>query len=135
MKLTRRDALTLGLGATAAALLPMSATAAAEDAIAVFTGGVEAGAGDITLTAPETAENGNRVPISVESPGAEVIAVFATGNPTPEVATFNFGPMAGRSFASTRIRLAATQDVVAVAKLADGAFVRTSVTVKVTRGG
>jgi len=95
MKLTRRDALTLGLGATAAALLPMSATAAAEDAIAVFTGGVEAGAGDITLTAPETAENGNRVPISVEAPGAVAIAVFATGNPTPEVATFNFGPMAG----------------------------------------
>ena len=134
MKLTRRDALTLGLGATAAALLPMSATAAAEDAIAVFTGGVEAGAGDITLTAPETVENGNRVPISVEAPGAVAIAVFATGNPTPEVATFNFGPMAGRRFASTRIRLAATQDVVAVAKLADGAFVRTSVMVKVING-
>ncbi|WP_417245489.1 thiosulfate oxidation carrier protein SoxY [Celeribacter sp.] len=135
MKLTRRDALTLGLGATAAALLPMSATAAAEDAIAVFTSGVEAGAGDITLSAPETVENGSRVSISVEAPEAVAIAVFATGNPTPEVATFNFGPLAGRSFASTRIRLAATQDVVAVAKLADGAFVRTSVTVKVTRSG
>ena len=135
MNLTRRDALALGLGATAAALLPLSATAAAEDAIAAFTGGAEAGAGDLTLTAPEIAENGNTVPIAVDAPGAVSIALFATGNPTPEVATFNFGPLAGSQAASTRIRLAGTQDVVAVAKMADGSFVQTSATVKVTIGG
>ncbi|EKE72900.1 MAG: thiosulfate oxidation carrier protein SoxY [Alphaproteobacteria bacterium] len=135
MNLTRRDALALGLGATAAAFLPWRATAAAEDEMATFTGGAEAGSGDITLTAPEIAENGNTVPVSVNAPGAVAIAVFATGNPTPGVATFNFGPLAGSQSASTRIRLAGTQDVVAIAKLADGSFIKAASTVKVTIGG
>lgn len=135
MKLTRRDALALGLGATAASLLPFRASAAADEAIAAFTGGVEAVEGDITLTTPEIAENGNTVPISVAAPGAVSIIVVSTGNPTPDVATFNFGPLAGTRAASTRIRLAGTQDIVAVAKLADGSFVKTASTVKVTIGG
>lgn len=135
MKLTRRDALALGLGATAASLLPFRAFAAADEAIAAFTGGADAGEGGITLTAPEIAENGNTVPISVDAPGAVSILVLATGNPTPGVATFNFGPLAGSQMASTRIRLAGTQDVVAVAKMADGSFVKTASTVKVTIGG
>ena len=103
--------------------------------MATFTGGAEAGSGDITLTAPEIAENGNTVPVSVNAPGAVAIAVFATGNPTPGVATFNFGPLAGSQSASTRIRLAGTQDVVAIAKLADGSFIKAASTVKVTIGG
>lgn len=135
MKLTRRDALALGLGATAASLLPFRASAAADEAIAAFTGGVDAVEGDITLTTPEIAENGNTVPISVAAPGAVSIIVVSTGNPTPDVATFNFGPLAGTRAASTRIRLAGTQDIVAVAKLADGSFVKTASTVKVTIGG
>ncbi|SFI59725.1 thiosulfate oxidation carrier protein SoxY [Celeribacter neptunius] len=135
MNLTRRDAMALGLGATAVALLPLRASAAADDAIAAFTGGAEAGEGGITLTAPEIAENGNTVPISVDAPGAVAIAVYATGNPTPGIAVFNFGPLAGSQMASTRVRLAGTQDVVAIAKMADGSFVKTSSTVKVTIGG
>ena len=135
MKITRRDALALGLGAAAVTLLPMRVSAAADDAIAAFTGGAEAGEGGVSLTAPEIAENGNTVPVSVDAPGAVAIALFATGNPTPGVATFNFGPLAGSQSASTRIRLAGTQDVVAVAKMADGSFVKTSATVKVTIGG
>ena len=135
MNLTRRDALALGLGATAASLLPLRAVAASDDAIAAFTGGAEIGAGGITLTAPEIAENGNTVPVSVDAPGAVSILVLATGNPTPGVATFNFGPLAGSQSASTRIRLAGTQDVVAIAKMADGSFVKASSTVKVTIGG
>ncbi|WP_439104875.1 thiosulfate oxidation carrier protein SoxY [Celeribacter marinus] len=135
MKLTRRDALALGLGATAASLLPFSAFAAADEAIAAFTGGADAGEGGITLTAPEIAENGNTVPVSVDAPGAVSIIVLAAGNPTPGVATFNFGPLAGSQTASTRIRLAGTQDVVAVAKMADGSFVKAASTVKVTIGG
>jgi sulfur-oxidizing protein SoxY len=51
------------------------------------------------------------------------------------VATFNFGPLAGSQSASTRIRLAGTQEVVAIAKMADGSFVKASSTVKVTIGG
>ncbi len=135
MQLTRRDALGLGLGAAALAFVPFEATAAAADAVAEFTGGAATGEGDITLTAPEIAENGNTVPISVDAPGAVEIRVFADGNPTPGVASFIFGPMAASHAASTRIRLAGTQDVVAVAKMADGSFIEARSTVKVTIGG
>ncbi len=135
MKLTRRDALALGLGATAASFLPIRAMAAADEAIAEFTGGAVAGTDGLTLTAPEIAENGNTVPISVDAPGAEAIAIFATGNPTPKVATFNFGPLAGSQSATTRMRLAGTQDVVAIARMPDGSFIQASSVVKVTIGG
>lgn len=135
MKFTRRDALALGLGATAVAMLPMRALAAADEAIAAFTGGAELGEGGITLTAPEIAENGNTVPISVDAPGAASILLLAAGNPTPGVAQFNFGEAAGSQAASTRIRLAGTQDVIAIAKMADGRFVKAQSTVKVTIGG
>jgi sulfur-oxidizing protein SoxY len=63
------------------------------------------------------------------------ILILAAGNPRPDVATFNFGPLAAAQSASTRIRLAGTQDVIAIAKMADGSFVRTSNEVKVTIGG
>ena len=135
MQLTRRTALALGAGAVAVTVLPYRANAAVEDLIAEFTGGATPGEGDLTLTTPEIAENGNTVPISVAAPGAESILILAAGNPTPPVATFNFGPLAGAQSASTRIRLAGTQDVIAVAKMADGSFVQTSNTVKVTIGG
>ena len=135
MKLTRRDALALGLGATAASFLPLSVMAAADEQIAEFTGGADVGTEGLTLTAPEIAENGNTVPISVSAPGAVAIMVLATGNPTPPVATFNFGPLTGSQAASTRIRLAGTQDITAIAKMADGSFVQASQTVKVTIGG
>jgi len=135
MKFTRRDALAMGIGATAVAMLPMRATAAADEAIAAFTGGADIGTGALTLTAPEIAENGNTVPVAVDAPGAVAVAVYASGNPTPGVVTFKFGPAAGSQTASTRIRLAGTQDVIAVAQMADGSFIKTSATVKVTIGG
>lgn len=135
MKLTRRNALRMGAGAAVVFGLPLPATAADLEQITAFTGGAEVGEGGITLTAPEIAENGNTVPIEVSAPGASEIMVLALGNPTPGVATFAFGPMAGAHSASTRIRLAETQDVVAYAKLADGSFVKASSTVKVTIGG
>lgn len=135
MKLTRRDALAMGLGATVVAMLPMRLSAAADDAIMAYTGGAEAGEGDITLTAPEIAENGNTVPIGVAAPGAVEIMVLALANPSPEVAKFKFGPAAGAQAAKTRIRLAGTQDVVAIAKMPDGSFIKTSQSVKVTIGG
>lgn len=135
MQLTRRDAIVLGAGFAAALALPLRASAATEELISAFTGGAEVGEGDLTLTTPEIAENGNTVPISVDAPGATAIMVLAAGNPTPPVATFNFGPLAAAQSASTRVRLAGTQDVVAIAKMADGSFVRASNTVKVTIGG
>lgn len=136
MDFSRRDTFGLGLGALALFALPVGASAAAvDDLIAEFTGGAALADTGITLTAPEIAENGNTVPIEVEAPGASAIVVFATGNPTPPVSTFTFGPLAGARSASTRIRLAKTQEVIAIAKLEDGTFARTSAEIKVTIGG
>ncbi|WP_297776922.1 thiosulfate oxidation carrier protein SoxY [uncultured Roseovarius sp.] len=135
MTLTRRNVMIMGAGAFVAFGLPMRATAAAEDRIAEFTGGAAMADSGITLSAPEIAENGNTVPIEVAAPGAVEILVLATGNPTPGVATFKFGPLAASQTASTRIRLAGTQDVVAIAKMSDGSFAKASSNVKVTIGG
>ncbi len=136
MTYTRRTTFKLAFGATVLAALPFSARAdAAEDAIAAFTGGATPGTEGITLTAPEIAENGNTVPIDVAAPGAVSILLLATGNPVPDAATFSFGPLAAAQAASTRIRLAKTQTVVAIAKMPDGSFVQASQEVKVTIGG
>jgi sulfur-oxidizing protein SoxY len=137
MHLTRRATIALGAGFAALALVPAApARAATEDAIAAFTGGAEVTDGPgITLTTPEIAENGNTVPVSVSAPGAVSIMLLASGNPNPDVGIFSFGPLAGSQTAATRIRLAGTQDVVAIAKMADGTFVRAANTVKVTIGG
>lgn len=145
MLISRRGVLAASAGLAAFAVLPTAVRAqdaaaapaqTADELIAEFTGGADVAEGDgVKLTAPEIAENGNTVPISVEAPGASEIIVLATENPTPGVATFIFGPLAASQAAATRIRLAKTQDVVAIAKLADGSFVRTASNVKVTIGG
>ena len=138
MNLTRRQTLALGAGAAVAASLPMPAWAeenGAAEAIKAFTGGADVADGNVEIGAPEIAENGNTVPVEVSAEGAASIMLLAAGNPRPEVATFTFGPLAASSSAKTRIRLAGTQDLVAVAKMADGSFVQASRTVKVTIGG
>jgi sulfur-oxidizing protein SoxY len=61
--------------------------------------------------------------------------MLAGGNPTPGVAKFTFGPGSAEQSASTRIRLAGTQDVIAIAEMADGSFAAVHKTVKVTIGG
>jgi sulfur-oxidizing protein SoxY len=135
MQISRRETLALGLGAAALTVLPFRANAAADEAIAAFTGGADLSDAGIELTAPEIAENGNTVPISVSAEGASSILILAAGNPTPGVAQFKFGELAGSQTASTRMRLAGTQDVVAIAQMADGSFAKASKTVKVTIGG
>jgi len=137
MDLTRRGAITLGAGLAASAFLPaLAAAATADEAIAAFTGGADAAAGGaLSLTTPEIAENGNTVPVTVSAPGAEAIMILAAGNPSPDVAVIGFGPLCANQTATTRIRLAGTQDVVAIARMSDGSFVRASNTVKVTIGG
>ena len=135
MEVTRRDTMAIGGAAVISTLIPSISVASTNDLIMGITGGADAAASGIDLTAPEIAENGNTVPISVDAPGAVAVTILAAGNPRPGVATFNFGEGAGSQSASTRIRLAGTQDVVAVAKMADGSFAAVSKTVKVTIGG
>ena len=141
--LSRREALLLAAGATMVAaggivLTGSRANADAkmiDEALVKLIGDTKPVDGKITLDLPQIAENGNTVPIEVSSDTAVEIMVLAMGNPTPGVANFKFGKLAASRAASTRIRLAGTQDVVAVAKLADGSFVQASNTVKVTIGG
>ena len=135
MNFTRRETLAVSGATLVATLLPLKLMASTPDLISDITGGVKASSGGIDLTAPEIAENGNTVPISVDAPGAVAITVLAAGNPTPGVAKFIFGMGSGSQSCTTRIRLAGTQDVIAVAEMADGSFSAAHQTVKVTIGG
>ena len=148
-QLNRRQALLAGVGAAAAAVglkgatVPaLAATEDAQAAIDAFTGGAEPTMGRVTLDVPEIAENGNTVPMDVfvESPMTEddyvsEVLIVADGNPRPGVATFHFSPMSGVAQANTRIRLAGTQNVIAVAKMNDGSVFMDRKEVKVTIGG
>lgn len=85
--------------------------------------------GKVALELPPLVENGNAVPmtVTVESPMTAAdhvrrIHVFNEKNPQPYVATFHLGPRAGRAKVSTRVRLADSQKVVAIAELSDGSF-------------
>ena len=150
MSITRREVLGRGAGAGAAfvagsSLLSSTVPAhasAADELIASFTGGASVGTGRISLGAPQIAENGNTVPISVSVESAmndadnvaEVIVV-SKGNPAPGIASFKFTQLSGKATASTRIRLAKTQELVAIARMGDGSFIGDTKTVKVTIGG
>jgi len=143
--LNRRQALTIGIGTLSAAVLGSSRALAkndSEEAIKKFTGGKTPAQGRVKLDLPEIAENGNTVPmtVTVESPMTAQshvtdVLIVADGNPNAGVATFHFSPASGVAEANTRIRLATTQHVVAVAKMNDGSFFTTSKEVKVTIGG
>ena len=95
--------------------------------------------GKVKLELPPIVENGNTVSltVSVESPMSaadhvESIHIFNQKNPQPYVAAFNLGPRAGKARVSTRIRLADSQRVTAIARLSDGSFWSDSVDVIVT---
>ena len=134
---TRRDVLRFAGATAAAALLRPGAAAAsngASRAVAAFTGGVPPLDGGVLLDVPEIADNGGAVPVRVAAEGARRIALFADGNPNPGVAVFSFGRSAPPA-ATIRIRLAESQNVIAVAEMADGTFRRTSRSIAVTVGG
>jgi sulfur-oxidizing protein SoxY len=92
--------------------------------------------GLIHLDLPVMVENGNSVSmtVSVADPPSPVasIHVFAEGNPLPRVAVFRFGPRSGAPRVSTRMRLATSQTVIAIAQLRDGTCWRDSVDLLVT---
>lgn len=145
--LTRRRLLEQALaacGCFAAGLVcaEQDSAAAAQAAIDAIVGDRSVTDGRLKLTTPAIAENGNTVPISVEAGGrftpenyVKAIHIFAVENPTPEVISFHFTPASGLAQTSTRIRLAKTQQVVAIAELSDGSVWRTANEVKVTIGG
>jgi sulfur-oxidizing protein SoxY len=106
------------------------------------TGDAKVTEGRITLEVPEIAENGNVVPFNVlvDSPMTDSnfvrsVRVYSTANPQPLIATFRFSADSGRAQVSSRFRLAATQDVVALAELGDGSFLTAKRNIKVTIGG
>jgi sulfur-oxidizing protein SoxY len=95
--------------------------------------------GKVKLEVPPLVENGNTVPmtVSVSSPMTtddyvKSIHVFNEKNPQPNVGNFYLGAHAGRAQISTRIRLADSQNIVAIARLSDDSFWSTSVDVVVT---
>jgi len=147
----RQFVITVAAGSAAAAALaaaPLRLAAeepkTVEEAIKLLLGDKELadGADVIALDLPQIAENGNTVPlgISVESPMTEedhvtAVHIFADGNPRPDVASIHFTPANGVAQASTRMRLAKTQNVVTVAEMLDGRAYITQAEVKVTIGG
>jgi sulfur-oxidizing protein SoxY len=95
--------------------------------------------GKIKLDIPPLVENGNTVPmtVSVSSPMTSddfvrSIHVFNEKNPQPNIGNYYLGPRAGRAQISTRIRLADSQKVVAIARLSDGSFWSATADVVVT---
>ena len=120
----------VGLGAWMVLRPAVGANAPSLDAtIQAFTRGAPATAGRVRLEIASLIDNGNAVPvtIAVDSPMTSAdhvrrIALFNEKNPERDVAIFTLGPGAGKAIVSTRIRLATSQRLVAVAELADGSF-------------
>jgi len=116
-----------------------------QDAVKAILGSAKATLVKGMLEIPELAENGNTVPfsIAVDSPMTEqdnvrAVHVLATANPQPGVATFHFTLLSGKAAVASRMRLAATQEVICIAELGGsrvGTFLMAKHTVKVTIGG
>lgn len=108
-------------------------------AVRRFAGNAAVQAGRITLDIAPLVENGNTVPVTlrVDSPmtpqdHVREIALFNQRNPLREVALFHLGLHSGRAQVATRIRLATSQDLAAVARLSDGSVWQHRVAVLVT---
>ena len=113
-----------------------------EEAFAKLLGGATPVEGKITLELPEIAENGNFVPVTilVDSPmtaedHVKSIHLLSTGNPVAPVATFKLSPLNATARVQSRMRLAKTQDIIALAELSNGTLAIATALVKVTIGG
>ncbi|MBV9065765.1 MAG: SoxY-related AACIE arm protein [Methylobacteriaceae bacterium] len=143
---TRRTFLELAGGAALAGAVPVvtirplqATPATLNAAIRNVVGEAPVRAGKVTLDIPPLVENGNTVPVTVrvtsamtDSDYVKSIHVFNEKNPLPNVGNFYIGPFAGRAQVATRIRLADTQKVVAIARLSDDSFWSVSADVVVT---
>ena len=131
--ITRREALIIGGMTVAAGALPTLGAAStpgqAETAIRKLVGEAEIRKGKVKLDLPPLVENGNTVPmtVSVESPMTQTdhvkaIHVFNEKNPQANVISVQLGPRCGKATVSTRIRLAGTQKLTAIAEMSDGTY-------------
>lgn len=121
---------------------PHAARATPEErdaAIKQVTGGATVQKGRVHLDIPPLAENGNTVAmtVKVDSPMTaadyvKAIHVFNEKNPQPDVISFHLGPRAGKADISTRVRLADSQTVTAIAQMSDGTFWSDSADIIVT---
>lgn len=138
---TRRQVLLAG-ASLGACLLVRPAHATPEElsaALKAYTSGSLIRPGRVKLDIAPLVDNGNTVPlsVSVDSPMTAAdrvvaVAVFNERNPQREVIKFTLGPRAGRASVSTRIRLATSQKLVAVARMSDGSYWSDTVDVIVT---
>ena len=143
---SRRQFLGLAGGAAVIGAMPMVTLRPAAATPAMLTAAIRSvvGAavvrtGRIKLDIPPLVENGNTVPMTVSVSSAmtaedhvKSIHVFNEKNPQPNIGNFYLGPLSGRAQISTRIRLADSQKIVAIAKLSDGSFWSATVEVVVT---
>jgi sulfur-oxidizing protein SoxY len=138
----RRRRLLAGGAALGATILVRPAAAAPEElmaAVQAWTGGVKPASGRVKFDIASLVDNGNAVPITVSVDSAmtatdhvAAIAIFNERNPQRDVARFTLGPRAGRARVSTRIRLATSQKLTAVARMSDGSYWSDTVDVVVT---
>jgi sulfur-oxidizing protein SoxY len=122
----------LGLLALGFCVNPLNAFAKKEDADAAIqkiTGGAAMREGKVTLVIPPLVENGNLVvlKVSVDSPMTandyvKTIHVIAEGNPLPNIFTVYLSPRSGSASITTRVRLADSQKVWAIAQMNNGSF-------------
>jgi sulfur-oxidizing protein SoxY len=143
---TRRQFLSLAGGAAVCGTVSMvtlkSAGATPETmtaAIRNVVGTATMRTGKVKLDVPPLVENGNTVPVTVSvanpmtaSDYVKSIHIFNEKNPQPNVGNFYLGQRAGRAQISTRIRLADSQKITAIARLSDDTFWSVTADVVVT---
>ena len=139
---THRRAL-FRLAASSALLVALrpahAADAQLEDAVTAWAGSTQPRSGRITIDIAPLVDNGNAVPITlrIDSPMTPAdhvreIALFNERNPQRDIARWQLGPANGRAEVSTRIRLATSQQLAALARLSDGSVWQQRVDVIVT---
>lgn len=142
--INRRRMLQFALAGTSALLIPLRGHAQSSlgiEAVRNYIGQAQPSHDELVLTLPLVAEDGSAVPLTIESsqhangPTIERLAIFAPGNPTPEVAEFRFGPNIDTLKLSTRIRLSESQTVIAVAHTDNGKVLVAERAVRVTTSG
>lgn len=137
---SRRRLLIGGAGLWLLAVRPASATPESlAEALRAVTGGRPVTEGGVTLELPRIADNGNVVPATVKVASAQtpedhvrVIRILSEQNPVPLVVEMFLGPDAPKAEVATRIRLAKTQRVIALAEMQDGSFRSATMQVEVT---